>query len=67
MRITCKQASELFSQGLDRNLSGWERLKLRLHLAVCNACRNFARQAEFLRRAIKRLAEEESRDSTTQR
>jgi predicted anti-sigma-YlaC factor YlaD len=59
MRLTCKQATALVSQGLDRQLSRWERLKLRLHLAICDACSNFVRQTEFIRRAVRRLADGE--------
>jgi predicted anti-sigma-YlaC factor YlaD len=56
--LTCKEASMVVSQGLDRKLTLWERLALRLHLALCDACRNFVRQANFMRRAMKRLVED---------
>ena len=57
MMLSCKQAAQLASQGLDRKLGPWERLTLRLHLAICNGCSNFSRQAAFLRKAMKRLAD----------
>ena len=57
MMITCKQAAQLASQGLDRRLGFFERISLRLHLWVCNGCSNFSRQVAFLRRAAKRLAD----------
>ncbi|MBM3342453.1 MAG: zf-HC2 domain-containing protein [Betaproteobacteria bacterium] len=57
MRLTCKQAAALLSQGLDRKLSPWERTRLRLHLLACDACRNFVKQIEFIRRAIRRVAD----------
>lgn len=53
--ISCKEASRLMSQAMDRRLPLWERARLRLHLAICDACANFNRQVQFLRRAIKRL------------
>lgn len=56
MRLTCKEATALVSQELDRPLSRWERVKLRLHLVLCDACSNFVRQAAFIRRAMRRLA-----------
>lgn len=59
MRLTCKQATALVSQGLDRRLSRWERLTLRLHLLVCDACSHFAKQSAFIRRAMRRLAGED--------
>jgi predicted anti-sigma-YlaC factor YlaD len=56
MRLTCKEATALVSQGLDRQLSRWERVKLRLHLALCDACSNFVKQSAFIRRAMRRLS-----------
>ncbi len=56
MRLTCKQATALISQGLDRRLSRWERLILRLHLLICDACGHFEKQSAFIRRAMRRLA-----------
>lgn len=57
MIITCKEATRLASQGLDRKLGFADRFTLRLHLAICKGCTNAARQMEFLRKAIARLAE----------
>lgn len=53
MRITCKEASRLISEGLDRDLGIAERTKLRLHLAICVACDRLTRQLGFLRRAAR--------------
>ena len=55
MMISCKEATRLVSQGLDRGLGPWQWLRLRLHLAICDACAAFTRQMKFLRRAIQRL------------
>jgi hypothetical protein len=55
MMISCKEASRLVSQGLDRKLGPWEWLRLRLHLAICDACAALTRQMDFLRRAVQRL------------
>ena len=55
MILTCKEATRLVSQGLDRRLGFAERLALRVHLAICDGCTNFRKQAEFLRRAVQRL------------
>jgi hypothetical protein len=53
--LTCKEVSRLASQGLDRRLGLGERAKLRLHLALCDGCRNFRRQLDFLRQAVARI------------
>jgi hypothetical protein len=55
MMLSCKEASRLVSQGLDRNLGFGERIALRVHLAICDGCSNFKSQVEFVRRAVKRL------------
>jgi hypothetical protein len=60
MMLSCKEASRLVSQGLDRRLGFGERVALRVHLAICDGCTNFKHQVAFLRRAVKQL---ESRTS----
>jgi len=57
--LSCKEATRLVSQGLDRELTLGERTALRLHLAICEGCRNVNRQLSFLRRAVKGLSERE--------
>ncbi len=53
IRLTCKEASRLISDGMDRRLSVMERIALQLHVRVCDACTRFSRQLGFLRRALK--------------
>lgn len=36
---SCKRATELMSQQLDRELSGREKFSLRMHLLMCRHCR----------------------------
>jgi hypothetical protein len=60
MMLSCKEASRLVSQGLDRKLGFGERIALRVHLAICDGCTNFKSQVAFLRRAVKRLESKSS-------
>jgi hypothetical protein len=53
--LSCWEVSHLVSQGLDRPLGLVERVRLRLHLAICEGCSNFNKQMLFLRRALSRL------------
>jgi hypothetical protein len=46
--ITCRHASRLLSNRLDRPLSWFERLILRVHLLLCASCRRFGRAIEWL-------------------
>ena len=55
MKLSCKEASRLLSQSMDRELSLGEAARLRLHLTLCDACRNFSRQLKQLRQAVARL------------
>jgi len=57
--LSCKEATRLVSQGLDRELAFGERIALRVHLAICAGCRNVDRQLAFLRRAIRSLPQRE--------
>jgi len=52
--LSCKDASALLSQAQERTLGPYERLKLRLHLGLCDGCTNFRRQLEFIRAAVRR-------------
>ena len=54
--ISCREAADLVSQGLDRRLGLGERLRLRVHLALCRSCARYRVQLRFLRRAMTRLA-----------
>ncbi len=53
--LSCEETSLLVSQSLDRRLSWRERIALRMHLLVCDACRSFANQVAFLRTAARRF------------
>jgi len=57
MMLTCREATRLVSQGLDRRLGVGERLALRVHLLVCDGCTSFRKQVAFLRGALSRLAD----------
>ena len=58
MMLSCKEASRLVSQGLDRDLGFGERVMLRVHLTICDGCTNFKDQVAFLRKAMARLGDE---------
>ncbi len=64
--LTCKQASQLVSQSLDRPLSWSERVQLKLHLLICDACRHFKQQLNQLLIAIQQLKNETVLDQTIQ-
>ena len=55
MILSCKEATRLVSQGLDRRLGFGQRVALRVHLAICDGCTAFSKQAAFLRKAVREL------------
>ncbi|HKX37596.1 MAG TPA: zf-HC2 domain-containing protein [Burkholderiales bacterium] len=57
--LSCKDVTRMVSQGLDRELGFGERVRLRVHLAICDGCTNFRKQMDFLRRALERLGQQE--------
>ncbi|UZH12405.1 MULTISPECIES: zf-HC2 domain-containing protein [unclassified Halomonas] len=44
----CREATRLMSLKQDRTLSVREKMALRMHLSMCKACRNCARQFDLL-------------------
>jgi len=60
--LDCKHASRLVSQSMDRKLSMRERLGLRLHLLMCDACTQFSRQIALLRQAVRQWSAQVEND-----
>jgi len=56
LKPTCKEVHRLVSEGMDRDLSLIERMRMRLHLMVCDACTNFNGQMALLRKAMRNFA-----------
>ncbi len=61
LKLDCKDVSRLISDGQDQELPAAERAKLRLHFVICQTCRNVDEQMQFIRRAMKKLGDEEKR------
>ncbi|MGX6567576.1 zf-HC2 domain-containing protein [Cupriavidus necator] len=55
----CEEVHHLTMKGLDRPLSWGERLRMRSHLAICDACTSFSAQMRTLREAMHRLGRDE--------
>ena len=52
--LMCKEATRLISQAQDREISSFQRWRLRMHLAACDMCTRFDAQMRFLREAARR-------------
>jgi len=66
--LSCQQASELLSQGLDRRLTVTERMGVRIHLLMCRLCTQYEKQLRFVCQASRRFSNEmEQADQETAR
>jgi hypothetical protein len=52
--LSCKDVTHLLSESQDRKLTVAERVRLEMHLAICDGCQNFRKQMDFLRAACGR-------------
>ena len=50
--LSCKEAAQHVSEGLDRELSFWRRMSLRFHVLMCRACSRYRRQIKALDEAV---------------
>jgi hypothetical protein len=53
---SCRQATRLQSQALDRKLNVSQSVGLRIHLLLCKWCRRYGAHLRFLREARKRTS-----------
>lgn len=60
IQLDCQDVSRLISEGLDDKLPAGERARMRLHFVICQTCRNVDEQMQFIRRAMRRLGDDDS-------
>jgi hypothetical protein len=53
--INCRDYVKMVSGGMDRNLSFWERLSMKMHQIVCPACHEVKKQFSMIRNACRLL------------
>ena len=61
--LSCKEATRMCSESLDRRLNLRERLTLKMHLMMCSGCTNYDRQMAYLRAIARRYAQGEAADT----
>jgi hypothetical protein len=54
LNVPCREAAQLVSESLDRELTRAERWAVQLHMLYCIACRRYRRQVFLLRSALRR-------------
>lgn len=50
--MTCRDAAPLISRAMDRPLKPRDRAAVRVHLAICAACRRYRSQLRFVHRLM---------------
>ena len=55
--LSCQKITRLYSEAQDRELSLQERVSIKLHVAMCSACRNFGKQMQTIRQAMQAFAQ----------
>ncbi len=58
--LRCSDVAERASALVDGELGGWDRLKVRAHLAMCGACRAFVVQIRVARNLARAAGDHES-------
>ncbi len=60
--LSCLKATELIEKKLHFKLSVREKLQLRMHKMMCNACSNYEKQSIFIEKGISISQKEEFSD-----
>lgn len=57
---SCRDISQLISDGMDRNLPLRKRLSIRLHVSMCKFCRRYEKQLHLLHEGVGHYADPEA-------
>jgi predicted anti-sigma-YlaC factor YlaD len=64
-KLSCKQVARILSDGLEAEMAPAERARLRLHMVICEACRNVEQQFDLLRRLVRKSGPSDDDDPPT--
>ena len=54
LKRSCREVTRLVLESEDRDLTTTETLALQMHWRICDACRKFREQAQWMRSALSR-------------
>jgi predicted anti-sigma-YlaC factor YlaD len=63
-KLSCREVARILSDGLDAEMAPAERTRLRLHMVICDACRNVEQQFDLLRRLVRKSGTPPDDDDT---
>jgi hypothetical protein len=58
--FNCREVTRLVSESLDRKLSLWQRVGIRIHFLMCKLCPEAKRQMLLIRKAMRQFTLESS-------
>ena len=61
--LSCKKATELIEKRKIVSLTTSEKIQLKLHTSMCNACKSYEKQSDILDKALSDWAEIEDKKS----
>ena len=59
LNMTCKDTSPLISEMMDHRVSFIKRMKIKIHLALCEVCLYYKNQLETIRNLSQNLGQED--------
>ena len=65
--LTCKDVAERASALIDQELGFWDRLQMRLHLAMCEGCQRFVSQVQVTNELVQAAAPRDAEDVDQQK
>lgn len=63
LTLSCRDATRLASESMDRSLPWSTRFSLQLHYWICDACAQYRRQLRQVRRALRQMGAGKSQDN----
>jgi chromosome condensin MukBEF ATPase and DNA-binding subunit MukB len=61
LKMTCKDVYPLISESQDRPLPFYNKIRLKMHLAICGLCEIYNRQLDIIRKVAQSLGNDETK------
>jgi len=61
--LSCKRATELIEKRLVVGLSSGEKIRLKMHMGMCEACQTYEKQSIIMDSAVKKYAEGQNQEN----
>ena len=65
--LSCKEITEQSSEYIDKNMSFYQRMQYKLHLAMCHNCRRFMDQFKITVNTVEKMEPEKLSDEAIEK